>query len=294
MRHRLIRLAGAAVAAAALATALSWAPAAGASGAKRYYLSLGDSYSVGYQPGKGATAGYTGYVTKRLGLTLENFGCGGATTASILSVQGCTAPYGPAAGTGRAAYPTSTQVDAANAFLRAHPGRVALVTVSIGGNDITGCAAAANPVSCVLGLTGTLTTNVGQLAADLRAAAGPKVPIVGLTYPDVILGQWVHPPVSQTLATESVTAFQSIVNPALQSAYASAGASFVDVTAATGAYVPLSTTVTLSPYGTVPQAVARVCQLTWYCSLGNIHAKTTGYDLIGQLILTSLHGGPKA
>jgi hypothetical protein len=35
---------------------------------------------------------------------------------------------------------------------------------------------------------------------------------------------------------------------------------------------------------TVPKAVAEVCDLTWYCQLGNIHAKTVGYDLIGQLI----------
>ena len=64
-----------------------------------YYLSLGDSYSVGYQPGIGATAGYTASVAKKTKMQLENFGCGGATTTSILTVIGCTAPYGPPAAT---------------------------------------------------------------------------------------------------------------------------------------------------------------------------------------------------
>ncbi|MGH9917261.1 MAG: hypothetical protein ACRD6W_00075, partial [Nitrososphaerales archaeon] len=48
-----------------------------------YYVSLGDSYSVGYQPTPSeATPGYTAYVAKKKKMTLENFGCGGATTLS--------------------------------------------------------------------------------------------------------------------------------------------------------------------------------------------------------------------
>ena len=54
-----------------------------------YYVSLGDSYSVGYQPGLGATAGYTAYVAAKTHLTLVNFGCAGATTTSILDTVGC-------------------------------------------------------------------------------------------------------------------------------------------------------------------------------------------------------------
>ena len=60
-----------------------------ASKAPTYYVSLGDSYSVGYQPGLGATAGYTAYVARKTHLTLVNFGCAGATTTSILDTVGC-------------------------------------------------------------------------------------------------------------------------------------------------------------------------------------------------------------
>jgi len=58
--------------------------------------------------------------------------------------------YGPAAATD--AGPTvvgQTQVQAADAFIAANPGQVGLITISIGGNDVTACAAAANPVGCV-------------------------------------------------------------------------------------------------------------------------------------------------
>jgi lysophospholipase L1-like esterase len=258
----------------------------------KYYVSMGDSYSVGYQPSPspgGATSGYTAYVAKKLKMQLENFGCGGATTASILNVVGCTTPYGPPAATDAVAYPTQTQVAAAEAFLSAHSGQIGLITVSIGGNDVTACAAASNPVSCVGTATKTMETNVTALAGDLRKAAGTGVPIIGLTYPDVLLGEWVYPAfpatsADQTLATESVSAFQDLINPTLKTAYASVSGTFVDVTAATGAYTPLSTMASLAPYGKIPKAVVEVCKLTWYCQLGNIHANTKGYTEIGKLI----------
>ena len=59
----------------------------------------------------------------------------------------------------------------------------------------------------------------------------------------------------------------------------------MDVTKATGAYIPLTRTTTLKPYGTVPVAVASVCTLSWFCKLGNIHATTQGYLVIGKLIV---------
>src|ERR1700688_1064195 len=82
-----------------------------------YYLSLGDSYSVGYQPGLGATAGYTAYVAKKLKMQLENFGCGGAPPGSILTAIGCLeSGFGPVAATNVAPYHSITQEAAAMAF----------------------------------------------------------------------------------------------------------------------------------------------------------------------------------
>jgi lysophospholipase L1-like esterase len=250
-----------------------------------YYVSLGDSYSIGYQPTLGTgTPGYTAYVAKKKHMTLENFGCAGATTTSILTDIGC----GLLAATDAVPYPTETQADAAEAFVLAHPGQIGLITVSIGGNDVTSCASEPTTAAieaCIGAADATITANVGSLVGALRTDAGAGVPIVGLTYPDVALGAWVYPPgmTDQSLASVSVTAFSLLINPTLQAAYATVGGHFADVTAATGAYKPFSHLVH-SPYGKIPFPVAQVCKLTWYCQLGDIHANTKGYTLEGKLI----------
>jgi hypothetical protein len=115
------------------------------------------------------------------------------------------------------------------------------------------------------------------------------VTIVGLTYPDVILGAYVSKAANgHTLASLSVTAFKSLINPALKAEYDAIGATFIDVTAATDAYVPFTQTTTLAPYGTVPVAVAQACELTYYCQFHDIHPHTQGYALIADLIRKSL------
>ncbi|HUI03321.1 MAG TPA: GDSL-type esterase/lipase family protein [Acidimicrobiales bacterium] len=282
----------------------------------KYYVSLGDSYSVGYQPApfNSATSGYTGYVASKLKMTLVNFGCGGATTDSILTFNGVCGvdAYGPPAATGAGTVPAGdTQEQAAAAFISAHQSQIGLVTVSIGGNDVTPCIAAApghpvngqtSAVPCVIAGVNTIKTNVQTLVSDLHTALGSSTaPIVGLTYPDVLLGLWVNNngtptyPTSaadQTLASESILAFQAFINPALDKAYTSvAHGKFVDVTKATKGYTPITKlakapkTLTWVPKGTkIPKGVVYVCKYTWYCSLGNIHANTLGYTEIGKLI----------
>ena len=103
-----------------------------------------------------------------------------------------------------------------------------LVTISIGGNDITGCTQS-NPAAaaaCLTAADSTISTNVTGLVSSLNTAlssAGDSARIVGLTYPDVILGAFVNPggDAAQTLATESVAAFDQLINPTLKSAYTS-------------------------------------------------------------------------
>jgi lysophospholipase L1-like esterase len=268
-------------------------PAAAQSG--KWYVSLGDSDAAGWQ----ATGPHAGHTTrngfayqltdeasdKGYHFTLRNFGCGGATTTSILDSIGCPAA---ALGPGAAPYPAATQADAAVEFLKQHKGQIGLITVSIGGNDVTKCAAEANPVPCVAGAINSVKTNVTKLVSELRDAAGPDVPIRGITYPDVILGEYLSGPSGQQLASLSVTAFKSLINPALSAAYASVGGKLVDVTTATGAYTPLTQTTTLAPYGTIPVAVAKVCSLTYYCQYKDIHPHTDGYKIIADLLLDSL------
>ena len=275
---------------------------AGAQAAKRQlYVSIGDSYATGYQPtadgssgsssGEGFTDQLPGIASKRgYKLKLRNFGCGGATTASLLEQKGC--PKRARGAVHPVAY-SGTQAAAASKFLRKNRKRVALVTVSISGNDVTKCASAADAITCVTDAVKSINTNLKTLLKRLRKAAGPKVRIVGITYPDVILGGWVSGEKSdQDLARLSQVAFEKLINPALKTQYEAVGGKFVDVTKATLGYESLdgeTTTVPgFEPYSLVPLPVARICELTWYCSVRDIHAKKAGYKLIAQLVAATL------
>jgi len=271
---------------------------AGASGHARveYDVSVGDSYAAGYQPVASATAhrdthGFAYQVidmarAKGDDFTLRNFACDGATTATIPQQDGCslTAP-----GPDTVSHAGRTQAAAADRFVAHHPGQVALITVSIGGNDILGCAAAAILIPCVTNALNAIEANLHQLLTGLRAAAGPAVPIVGLTYPDVFLGLYLSKePAERNLATVSVPAFEHLLNPALSAEYAAAGATFIEVTKATGTYIPLTETTRSGAHGTTPLAVADACALTYYCRLQDVHPTTRGYALIARLIVATL------
>jgi len=263
-------------------------PAAAASAkpapAPSYYVNLGDSYAMGYQPGfASGSETLHGYANKlvpllssKVKLTLENFGCGGATTNSILNSVSC-----PGLANNGVAYPTTTQAAAAVAFIAAHPGQTKLITISIGGNDFDGCIAAADAATCVANSLPKMQANITTLVADLRAVA-PMVPIEAITYPDVALGAWLKGTAGQALAKLSVFAFSALINPTFVKAYSPGHVAFVDITAKTGAYGPLSKLTTLKPYGKIPVPVAQVCTLTWFCQKGDIHPKDAGYTLIAQ------------
>ena len=260
----------------------------------QYYVSLGDSYAAGYQRFSATDAKTTrdGFAYQLVGkarkrgykLKLVNFGCGGETSVSILQRKTKCAGLGP----GGVNYAGRTQAAAAVKFLRAHKGQVKLITVSIGGNDVTSCAKQADPVACVGPAMDKVKANGKVLLKRLRKAAGKKTKIVGITYPDVILGAWVGENPNQDLAKLSVVAFQSLLNPALKEMYGSVGGKFVDVTKATGAYTPLEQTTTLAPYGVIPDAVAEICKFTAYCTFRGIHPNRQGYGIIADLVAKTL------
>ena len=284
----------------ALAAALTLPSAAQAAKPKRtYYVSLGDSYAAGYQatgPGQGRTT-RQGFAYQLVGqakqrghrFELVNFGCGDETSSTILTRTTACAGLGP----GGESYAGRTQVAAAVRFLRRNRGKVGLITVSIGGNDVTACAGAPDPIACVGPALEGVKANGRTLLERLRKAAGRQTRIVGITYPDVILGSWVSGvQADRDLAALSVAAFKSLLNPALKQLYRSVGGRFVDVTAATGAYLPLEQTTTLAPYGEIPVAVAMACRLTYYCEFRDIHPRTNGYALIAELVAKTIPRKP--
>jgi lysophospholipase L1-like esterase len=265
---------------------------------RQLYVSLGDSYAEGYQPNPagglgGSTKDGYAYVLPKFArkrgydLKLVNFACGGETTTSMLErTTPCPAPAMPIGGPD---YAGQTQAAAAERFIKKHRKQVGLITVSIGGNDVTSCVNNSDPFGCVGNASQTVKANIKTLVDGLRAAAGPKVRIIGLTYPDVVLGLWVSGDSNdQTLAAASVVAFRDIFNPTLKEAYESVAGTFVDITAATDAYVPLDQTTTLAPYGVIPIAVAKICQIGYFCQIRDIHLNASGYGEMAQLIADTL------
>lgn len=279
-----------------LALAAVAAPAA--HGAKDLYVSLGDSYARGSQPDR--ASGEEGFAYQVPGLAMKkgydldvaNFGCGGATSSSLLGTVGCDNRKVEAPG-GRT-YPDATQLDAAGAFIRANRERVGLVTVVIGLNDLRPCVRSADLPACVARQAGATGRNVGEIARLLRGAAGPGVPIVGLAYPNVYLGAWVRPgrKAGHRRAREMALAFRRSLNPALRAGYAEGQVSFADATRASGGYGTMAGERKAGRFGRVPGPVADICRISWACDRADIHLKRSGYRLMARLVAAELPIAP--
>jgi len=96
-----------------------------------WYLALGDSLAAGFQSQPSVVGG--GYANRLAvhmqtvdpGIQLKDIAIPGETTTSFVGGQ----------------------LGAAEAFLRANRGRVPLVTIDIGGNDVGGCGPVTRPAS---------------------------------------------------------------------------------------------------------------------------------------------------
>jgi lysophospholipase L1-like esterase len=249
--------------------------------AAHYYVSLGDSLSQGYQPGLGNTdQGYADDLfatlkTKDPSLTLVKLGCSGETTTSLMKGGVCT--YDRA----------SSQLAAAETFLRAHRGKVRYLTLDIGGNDVQRClvGGAINP-TCILQGAGTITTNLPQITARLRLAAGTGTRFTAMNYYDPFLAAWLKGGDGHTLAVESAL-LSNVINSVESSIYTVAGFRVADV-AAVFATNDFATQATLPGVGQVPLNVARICTWTYMCSKGDIHANPTGYQKIADTLAATI------
>lgn len=248
-----------------------------------YYLSLGDSLAAGQQPiGDPSDMHRTneGYADQLYAmatawypnLRLVRLGCPGETTVTFVDGGIC-------------AYDRGTQLDEALNFLHAHGRFVAFITIDIGINDFP-CQ---NDVGCVGGGLLTIGANLPDILAQLREAAGPETPIVGMNYYDPILGYWLTGASGQAIAVQSIAIFQYI-NGFLGTIYAAAQVPVADVM---GAFETANVSpIALPPFGIVPTNVARICQWTWVCAPPpygpNNHANATGYGVMAQAFATAL------
>ena len=286
----------------ALSTAaLAPAAAHAAKPATSYYLALGDSLSVGIQPNSAGVAvetnqGYTDRLAalerRRVrGLKLYKLGCGGEDTAAVLGIGPKT--FCQYRGDGRLGYGAprkGSQIGAAEAFLRKHRGHVAFVTIDIGANDVDSCAVGGTVnLTCLNNGIAAIKRNIPKISRRLRAAAGRRVPIVGMNLYDPFLELYFNAS-TRGVAQASVT-FAKGVNKAINDAHKRNGVTKVaDVFSAfrTTDTTPVtySGPLTNNRPQQVPRNVERICTLTWMCAGSprgpNIHANRAGYGVIAR------------
>jgi hypothetical protein len=209
-----------------------------------YYLSVGDS--VGMWDG---TRSFPYLLATKYshssvpGLRLVNMSCSGETTESMVTGSTCA--------------PGGSQYDNAVSFLSAHRGHIALITISIGGNDVVPCISETDANTCFVNALSSMKSNISGLVAGLRSA-GPHVQIVGMNVYDPLLGDWLAPGGGRSLAIAAVAGV-SLLSKTMGQAYAAESALTADVQ---GAFHSTDLThFVRSPWGRVPVAVASACTL---------------------------------
>jgi lysophospholipase L1-like esterase len=251
-----------------------------------YYLALGDSLSQGVQPDSAGASvpTHSGYadqlysVLRRRdpGLRLVKLGCPGETTNTMIKGGIC-------------AYAGGSQLAAAVAFLRAHQGRVSLVTIDIGGNDPNSCITRPSVrtlASCIGRLVPEATGNLTKIMTRIRAACG-RARIIGMNYYLPALTEWRNGPAGEALARVSA-GLAAAYNGLLANVYHASGAQVADVFSAFHT-ADFGGQVTLAGFGTLPRNVAAICQWTWECAPPpegpNQHANQAGYGVMARAFL---------
>jgi lysophospholipase L1-like esterase len=308
---RLTYAIGAAAAAAALAlttlatagTAVAMPAAAAAQPATtsvNYYLSLGDSLSVGDQPNaKGVTLptnqGYADQLYNTLrrsdsGLRLYKLGCPGETsnTFNIGGICGYTGDVRTSLTTRK-----SDQMQAAIDFLHAHRGHVSLITLDIGANDLNNCLTLTSIpaiAECLTPVFASMQTHLAYTLKKLRTAA-PGVTIVGMNYYDPELVTWLEgTTAAKTFAADSVE-LAGIFTEDLDGVYASFKVPVADVFDNFDT-TDMTHTMTLPGIGTVPRDVGYICRRTYECAPApvgpNEHCNPVGYGAISTAFQATL------
>ena len=249
-----------------------------------YYLSLGDSLSRGVQPNSAGVSvptdqGYPDQLYAMLhpgdpGLRLVKLGCSGETTATMIHGGICS-------------YPGGSQLAAAVRFLRAHRGRVALVTIDIGANDPNACItqlSLSKIAACVSSAIPDTAGNLATIMRALRAAGGSKLRFIGMSYYVPELAAWRDGAIGQLVA-RLAERLAAVLNNVLTSTYTAFGARVADVSSAFSSG-NFTSGVTRPALGTVPRNVALLCSWTWACSPPprgpNEHPNAAGYRVIAR------------
>ncbi|MGJ5893796.1 SGNH/GDSL hydrolase family protein [Streptomyces niveiscabiei] len=241
-----------------------------------YYISLGDSVASGYQPDvdKDTRTAYTDQLYTQLkqrdpGLQHIRLGCTGETTKTLINGGVCRYPK------------AKSQLDAALKAMAQHRGKVALVTLTVGANDIKACVSPAGALDaqCLNRTRATMGKNIAQITAALRKAGTKNTQFVGSTYYNPFLATWLLGPAGQKSAKDSAPLVKA-ANTGISQVFTSTGFQVADVA---GAYFSddFTTQVDTPVFGKVPRNVATVCKLTWVCTpKTDPHPNADGHKVI--------------
>jgi lysophospholipase L1-like esterase len=254
--------------------------ATGTSTPRTYYLALGDSIAYGIQPTKakpGAppSAFRTGYVDvfaarlRKLAPQIEvvNYGCPGESTVTFVR-GGCPAFADRIRLHDRF---RGSQLQAALSFLRAHPGDVSPITLTLYGNDwlpvlLDTCRAG---VECARksapNVTAAFASRLSGILRRLRAAA-PTAEII-------VTGAWNPDP-------ESLQSLAAVY----RSFEASIGRAAAPTRVRVARMIPV-----FNPPGSVRAQRGKLCALTFICSKGDPHPTDAGYRAMADAVMRA-HG----
>jgi len=251
-----------------------------------FYLAIGGSSSLGFQPtgipahnGKRTDTGYANDIEameakKGTTLILRQVGCPGERAATmILSHDACYKGVGG-------------QMTASLNYLKAKLDEKGLMTIDLGFNDVRACllGGVVNEGCATKGLA-AVREDMPAIVRRLKAGAGPDVKIVGLLYEDPFLADYLYTGSGFNAANESLHVMAQL-NAELTTVYRSDGIAMANVP---GAFKTDATNeVPLDHVGTVPQNVASACTLTWMCTKPpwgpDDHPNNAGYRAIALAI----------
>jgi lysophospholipase L1-like esterase len=234
---------------------------------QRYYLALGDSMTYGFQPDKAKPGARpsdfdTGYVDvfaarmRKLSPRIDvvNYGCSGESTVTFTrggwrcdGFKAHDAFHGP-------------QLKAAVAFLRAHPGQVSPITLTLWGGDLAPLSAKGRHAQSAIA---SFASRLNAILKQLRAAA-PTAEII-------VTGAW-NPEADRLRQVEPL--------------YRSLDAAIGRVAVTSHDRVANMFAALNGPGNTKAQQ-ARLCRLTFYCTKGDPHPTDAGYRAMADAFMTA-------
>lgn len=268
-----------------------------------YYISMGDSMATGSQldPESGmpheTNQGYTDQVYRTLRKTYPNLkhiriGCAdGETAATMISGGVC-------------AYPSGNQLDEAVNFVEAHSGRVVLLTLNIGSNDVafSGCLGIPDPAeqtACFQQTFQALGGNLGHILQRITSASRGEFPIVAANLNNKYLNSWLQGEPGKVFAHLSAQLellLNSQVFKPLYDSYESSGVKVADLASAFRSqdFTTMARSNLPAPNNVLPLNVAKVCEYTYACPhpdsglAADFHFNTAGYSVVAREFLTAL------